>query len=151
VSFPPIGKDSDTDSCVMHGDPPKTPLGIAYFRRFGVVAFLHPEGVPVHAEDGFGLVEVIVAATVLGFGVLGVVGLGSAAHRMARVGAVRSAQAILATAVLEGGTATVPGALEVSCDSVAIGAGVVEIRVAVSGSAWTGPRTWVTRRPAQGP
>ncbi|MDP2470019.1 MAG: prepilin-type N-terminal cleavage/methylation domain-containing protein [Candidatus Palauibacterales bacterium] len=148
---PAIGKDSDTDSGVMHGDLPEMPRGIAYFRRFEVVAFLHPEGVRAHAEDGFGLVEVIVALTVLCLGVLGVVGLGSAAHRMAQVGAVRSAQTILATAVLEGGTASVPGALEVSGDSVALGSGVVEIRVTVNGSAWTGPRTWVTRRPARGP
>ena len=120
-------------------------------RRIHVVKFLHPVLVEDRARSGFGLPEVIVAVTVFGAGVLGVAAVGGAARNLAHIAAVRSAQTVAAGSTLENAPADVRGDLEVTADTAAVVAGLIEIRVTVSGSRSAGARQWVARRLSNGP
>jgi prepilin-type N-terminal cleavage/methylation domain-containing protein len=120
-------------------------------RRIHVVKFLHPVLAEDRARSGFGLPEVIVAVTVFGAGVLGVAAVGGAARNLAHIAAVRSAQTVAAGSTLENAPADVRGDLEVTADTAAVVAGLIEIRVTVSGSRSAGARQWVARRLSNGP
>lgn len=144
-------KDSDRDRCVMHGDSAGIALNTAYFRRVGVVTFLHAVLLGNRARSGFGLPEVVVAVTVLGVGVLGVAALGGAASKLRHIGAVRSAQTVAVATLLEDVSAVGPTDLETTVDTTRVFEGLIELRVTVSGAGPAGPLSWVTRRPSEGP
>jgi len=122
-----------------------------YFRRFSVVAFLHPVLAGTRVRAGFGLPEVVVAVTVLGAGILGVAAVGGAARKLAHIAAVRSAQTVVASTTLERAPADVRWDLEVMVDTIAIAPGLIEIQLTVSGSGSAGARLWVARRPSGSP
>jgi hypothetical protein len=122
-----------------------------YFRRFSVVAFLHPVLTGTRARAGIGLPEVVVAVTVLGAGIIGVAAVGGAARKLATIAAVRSAQTVVAGTTLERAPADVRENLGVMVDTVGVAPGLIEIRLTVSGSGLANERLWVARRPSRGP
>lgn len=136
---------------VLHGNRGRPTRNAADFGRFGVVAFLHPVLAGNRARSGIGLPEVIVAVTVAGIGILGVAAMGSAARRLANVAAVRSAQTLVASRVLDGTPADAQADVEAVVDTIAVAPGLIELHVTVSGSGSVGQRSWVARRRSSGP
>lgn len=134
----------------MHGNGPEMTRNTPYFRLCRLVEFLHSVLAGIRTDSGVGLLEVMIAITVLGTGVLGVVAIGTAAQRMAHVAAVRSAQAVSAGGELEVATggASGPG---VTVDTVTVAPGLIELRVTVAGTGPAGDEVWVARTAHPGP
>jgi len=115
------------------------------------------------AEDGFGVVETLIALLILVFGILGVLSLGITAMRETRLAGWRSGQALAAQQVLETAHAT-RGPTATGRITVSIGGrdyavttttrvtvpGVEEVSASVSGIGALRPRVFTTRifRPA---
>lgn len=135
------------DCGVMHGKRAPITLNVPVFRLPRAVKFLHPRLVGIRAPDGFGILEAMVAVTLFGTGVLGVVALGSGAVRMTQTAALRSAQSRAAAGILDGGWGTPRADLVLEVDTVDVSPGLVEFRAIVgAGSGADHAMTWITRR-----
>lgn len=151
-------QDSETIWGVMHGPTYKYPRKWAYFSPFRVVAILHPGLRGARAQRGFGLPEALAAAAVLSIGLVGLTAVAHSSRRLAEIAATRTAQTLAARTVLEpaDGHLRVPGVPEtvtfgarrlvVSVDTARLSASLIEFRVAVQGTAATGPLEIVARR-----
>lgn len=113
------------------------------------------------SEAGFGLVEVLVALTILAFGLLAVAGLTWSVTRQARGAAVRTGQTLAAQQVVEATIARGYGALAVGESDTTVAVGersytvtlvvtqvgddLRELSATVSGTEEVAPATFATR------